>query len=137
MRDILGRCFKLFVSADSASCHDFASQFGLDSFIRQKHPKPRGNRAASASVYFNGQRPTLSPAERAVTVGCQRIAITCAAAVCVCVCACVCTRACVRACVRACARVCMRFPVCVRAGVRAGVRASARACVRAIYDNNI
>ena len=28
-------------------------------FICEKHSKPRGNRAASASVYFNGQRPAI------------------------------------------------------------------------------
>ena len=60
--------------------------------------KPRGNRVASACVYLNGQRPALSPAERAVTVGRHRIAIACttaATAVCVCACARVCVRACV------------------------------------------
>ena len=56
-------------------------------FIREKHPKARGNRVASTCVYLNGQRPALLPAERAVTVGCHRIAIACttvATAVCVC-----------------------------------------------------
>ena len=48
----------MLVSSDSTSSHEFASQFGLAIFfIREKHSKPRGNRAASASVYFNGQRP--------------------------------------------------------------------------------
>ena len=28
-------------------------------FIFEKHSKPRGNRAASASVYFNGQQPAI------------------------------------------------------------------------------
>ena len=91
-------------------------------FIRQKHPKPRGNRVASASVYFNGQRPALSPAERAVTVGRQRIAITCTVSTAVCVCVCTCVRSCVFVCVPTRVHACMR------------------ACVRdvfAIYDNNI
>ena len=38
----------------------------------KKHQKPRGNQAASASVYFNGQRTALSPAQRAATVGRHR-----------------------------------------------------------------
>ena len=38
------------------------------------------------------QLPELSPEERAVTVGHQRIAITCATAVCVCAHACACVR---------------------------------------------
>ena len=41
--------------------------------------------AARASIYFNGQQPALSPAGRAVTVGRQRIAITCTATTAVCV----------------------------------------------------
>ena len=63
----LGRCLQLFVSSDITSSHEFASHFGLAIFICEKHSKPQGNRAASASVYFNGQ--LLSPAEMAVTVG--------------------------------------------------------------------
>ena len=93
--DHLGKCLKLFVSTDSTSCHDFASQSAYNFFIREKHPKPRGNRAITASVYFNGQRPALSPAERAVAVGRHRIAITCTA-VTAAVCVCVCMRASVR-----------------------------------------
>ena len=73
------------------------------------------------------------PAERADTVGRQRIALTCTAAtrcmsvrVCLCVClivsVCVCERACVRACV--CSRI--------------RVRARTSVCdVFVIYDNNI
>ena len=37
--DRLGRCLKLFVSTDSTSCHEFASQFGLEFFLSEKHPK--------------------------------------------------------------------------------------------------
>ena len=44
---------------------------------------------------FEWTGPALSPAERDVTAGRQRIAITCTAATAVCVC----VRACVRACV--------------------------------------
>ncbi len=62
--DRLGRCLKLFVSTESTSCHEFTSQFGLEFFICEKHSKPQENRAAS-------DQP-LSPAERAVTVGCHR-----------------------------------------------------------------
>ena len=106
--DRLGRCLKLFASSDSTSCHEFASQFGLYLFYT---PKPRRKRAASASVYFNSQRPALSPAERAVTVGRQRIAIACTAATATAVCVCPHARACVRAhacaCVRACVRACV------------------------------
>ena len=76
--------FPSFIYTKTTSCQEFASQFGLEFCIQQKHQKPRGNRLTSASVYLNGQRPGLSPAERAVMVGRQRIAITCAAAVCLC-----------------------------------------------------
>ena len=52
--DRLGRYLKLFVSNDSTSCHEFASQYGIAFFcIHEKHPKPRGNRVASACVYLN------------------------------------------------------------------------------------
>ena len=52
--------------------------------IREKHPKPQKNWVASACLYFNGQRPALLPAEQVVTVGRQRIAITCTAAMAAC-----------------------------------------------------
>ena len=48
-------------------------------FIREKHPKYRGNRVASACGYLNIQRSALSQAERTVTVGRNRISIACAA----------------------------------------------------------
>ena len=60
-------------------------------FVYAKTSKTSGE-IGSACVYFNGQRPALSPAKRAVTVGRQWIAITCTAATAVC--------ACLRACVR-------------------------------------
>ena len=69
-------------------------------FICEKHSKPRGNLAASASVYFKGQRPAIvtsgagrhgwlasnSDTARAVCVwgGAVRTRV------CVCVCVCVC-----------------------------------------------
>ena len=37
--DRLGRCLKLFVSTESKSCHEFASQFGLAIFYTRKTPK--------------------------------------------------------------------------------------------------
>ena len=106
--------------------------------ICQKHSKSQGNRAASASVYFNGQRPavvTSGTGRHGWLAQTHRIAIRrqrCVRGVCVHgfarvrVHACVCIRSFVRACVRSCVRSC--------------VRACVRACVRdvfAIYDNNI
>ena len=91
-------------------------------FIREKHPKYRGNRVASACGYLNSQRSALSQAARTVMVGRHRIAIACAAdgdGGDGCVCARVCARARVR--VRAC--------VCVRVRARACVYARVRACV--------
>ncbi len=43
-------CFKLFVSTDSTSSHEFASQFGLAFFIREKHSKAIGKTVSRASV---------------------------------------------------------------------------------------
>ena len=51
--DLLGRCLKLSVSAESISCHEFAFQFGLAIFLCEKLPKSRGNRVGSACIYFN------------------------------------------------------------------------------------
>ena len=50
--DRLGRCLKLFVSTESTSCHEFASQFGLDILYMQKTPKTIAN-----TVYLN-EAPT-------------------------------------------------------------------------------
>ena len=50
--DRLGRCLKLFVSTEST----FASQFGLDFFIREKHPKTIMNTecpSRSCNCYLN------------------------------------------------------------------------------------
>ena len=111
--DRLGRCFQLFVSSDSTSSHEFACQFGLAFFLCEKHSKPRGNRAASASVFFNGQRPAI------VTSGAGRygwLAQTIQIAIqrrrCVCV-GCVCSvraGACACACVRACV-MCLQYTI--------------------------
>ena len=72
-------------------------------FIREKHPKYRGNRVASACGYLISRQSSLSQAERTVTVGRHRIAMACAADGdggdgCVCVCTCVYAR--VRVCMR-------------------------------------
>ena len=68
--------------------------------MREKLPKLRVNRVASSCVDLNGQRSTLSQAERAVTVGWvppnsdSLYGDEAATAVCVHVCARVCARAC-------------------------------------------
>ena len=38
--DRLGRCLKLIVSCRGTSCHEFASQFGLEFFYTRKNRKP-------------------------------------------------------------------------------------------------
>ena len=38
--DRLGRCLELIVSSRGTSCHEFASQFGLEFFYTRKNPKP-------------------------------------------------------------------------------------------------
>ena len=40
--DLLGRCLKLSVSAESISCHEFAFQFGLAIFYTRKTSKISG-----------------------------------------------------------------------------------------------
>ena len=47
-----GRCLKLFVSTESTSSHEFASQFGLYQFVYVR--KTCRNCVTRASVYFNG-----------------------------------------------------------------------------------
>ena len=51
--DRLGRCLKRFVSADSISCHKFASQFGLALFDMRKSPKNYREGADSRKVLLN------------------------------------------------------------------------------------
>ena len=113
--DLLGRCLKLFVSAESISCREIAFQFGLAFFYTRKTSKYRGNGVASACGYLNSQRSALSQAERTVTVGRHRIAIACAPDG-DCGNGCVCARVCVRTRVRACvnAHACARVRVCMR-----------------------
>ena len=82
-------------------------------FIRENHSKPRGNRAASASVYFNGQRPAIvaSGAGRHGWVPeTHRIAITWTTVTAVCVFGCVHAFARVRGCMRACV-MCLQYTI--------------------------
>ena len=52
--DRLGRCLKLFVSTESTSSHELASQFGLDIFYTRKTPKKYHEyRVARATVHLN------------------------------------------------------------------------------------
>ena len=118
--DRLGRRLKLSVSTESTSCHEFASQFGLDISVYAKNTKNyREYRVARATVYLNeAATGHWSPAESAkrgvnsVMGGLHRhieqrqperrrrcVGVCVCASVCVCVC--VCVRACVLACVRA------------------------------------
>ena len=46
--DRLGRCLKLIVSSRGTSCHEFASQFGLEFFIREKNPNQTRPHVGSA-----------------------------------------------------------------------------------------
>ena len=99
--DRLGRCLKLFVSTESTSCHEFASQFGLANFVYVKNTQNyREYRVARATVYLNEAATShWSPAEpvkrgvNSVMVGRHQTVTTWTAAG-------RCVRACVRACVR-------------------------------------
>ena len=53
--DRLGRCLKLIVSSESISCHECASQFGLE-FVLYAKKKPNLSLILSRPhvVYFNG-----------------------------------------------------------------------------------
>ena len=53
--DCLGRCLKLIVSPECISCHEFASQFGLE-FVLYAGKKPNLSLIQSRPhvVYFNG-----------------------------------------------------------------------------------
>ena len=67
--DRLGRCLKLFVSTESTSCHEFASQFGLEFFISE-NTQNLGETGPPVPVFISmASDQLLSPAERAVTVG--------------------------------------------------------------------
>ena len=51
----LERCLQLIVSSVSTSCHEFASQFGLEIFLYAKNFKILGQIGWLARVvYFNG-----------------------------------------------------------------------------------
>ena len=86
-------------------------------FICEKHSKPRGNRATSASVYFNGKRPaivTSGAARHSWLAQTHRIAVRRRRCVCGCVYVCTRSRGCVRTRVRAsvCARVmCLQYTI--------------------------
>ena len=117
--DRLGRCLKVSVSTDSTSCHEFASQFGLDIRVREKHqqlsriprriryclfesnryrPCDTGENGALPSSWFSAQTHRTAKTTMATVVGwcaCVRASV------------CACVRACVRACVYACVRACV------------------------------
>ena len=42
---------KLFVSTESTSCHEFASQFDVAIFIREKRPKTIANSESPARLF--------------------------------------------------------------------------------------
>ena len=48
--DRLGRCIKLFVSAESTSCREFASQVGLDIFLCAKNTEKLSRKPTLAQV---------------------------------------------------------------------------------------
>ena len=54
MLDLLGRCLKLIVSSESISCHEFASQFGLEFVLYVKNPNLSLIQSRPHVVYFNG-----------------------------------------------------------------------------------
>ena len=61
----------LFVSSDSTSCHEFASQLGLAFFYMRKTLKTSEKPGRQCQWLFQCDQ-LLSPAERAVTVGWHR-----------------------------------------------------------------
>ena len=69
--DRLGRCLKLFLSDESTSCHEFASQFSLEIFLHAKNTQNyREYRVARVTVYLNeaatGHWSPAEPAKRGV-----------------------------------------------------------------------
>ena len=90
--DRLGRCLKLFVSTDSISCHEFASQFGLAIFYKRKTSKTSGKSGHQRVCLFecqqNRRKEALIPSRLGAT---NPSKLT------------VCVRVCVRACVPVCA----------------------------------
>ena len=76
--DRLGRCLKLFVSTESISCHEFASQFSLAIFYMRNTPKNSLKPCRPPECLFERtiDRPLIAsyPSKRGVncvTVGCQ------------------------------------------------------------------
>ena len=50
--DRLGRCIKLFVSTESTSSNDFASQFGLEMFYTQTTQTTIANTESPARLFI-------------------------------------------------------------------------------------
>ena len=111
----------MFVSTDNTSCHEFATQFGLDFFYTRKTSKTSGKPGRQRQCLFQwpGTGIVASGAGRHgwATVPSNSDNMCGGGGdgdggVCVCVCvrasARVCMRACLRACVRACVRACLR-----------------------------
>ena len=122
--DRRGRCFKLFVSTESTSCHEFACQFALEFFLYAKNTQSLGETSRKCQCLF--QWPATSHCRQGTRA--SRLGATDPSnsdnlnngdgGVCVGVC----THSC------GCLRTCVFVRACVRACVRA---------VFAIYDNNI
>ena len=68
MLDLLGRCLKLSVSAESISCHEFAFEFGLAIFVYAKNIKNLGEVGWVARVFIS---MTLLPAMNASVAVCH------------------------------------------------------------------
>ena len=82
----LGRCLKLFISTDSTSCHEFASQFGLAFSLYAKNTHKLSRRPTLAHTWLlnesaapvtmpswlNRQRP-IGAATTAWSLGLERI----------------------------------------------------------------
>ena len=58
----LGRCLRLFVSTESTSSHEFASQFGLAFFYTRKTPKTDLEDRPSHKCILN--EPASDPAKK-------------------------------------------------------------------------
>ena len=115
--DRLGRCVKLFVSTDSTSSHELASQFGQEFFYTRKTSKTIANTASHTRLFISmkhrpaihGQRNRRKEGVSLSWLGAHHPCnsdnldgdgggwVGMCARVCVCLCACV--HACVRACV--------------------------------------
>ena len=114
LHDLLGRCLKLFVSTDSTSCHEFASQFGLEFFYMRKTPKTIANTPSHTLLFiWMKQLPAFQRRQKGsvnfVMVGRtdQSNSDNQNGDGSGLVCACVCAHACVRACMHAWVSVCV------------------------------